>query len=110
MNYAFEMGSGALILHAKFHKDCFSHLKVIKGDTYTHRQQNYLISLLLLFQIKESRLKNLECTTVLTVTFKDTHHTASGPEPFPSKTHSATCISLQGHIVLGLQIGPCLER
>jgi hypothetical protein len=54
MKYA-EMGSVAIIY--KFHKDCFRHSKVYRGDSQTHRQHGDLISLLLFFQNKESMLK-----------------------------------------------------
>jgi hypothetical protein len=43
-------------IHTKFHEDWFSHSKVDEGDTQTHRQHGDLISLLLFFQKKESRL------------------------------------------------------
>jgi hypothetical protein len=61
MNYAVEMGPGDL--DTKFHIYCFSHSKVNTGDAHTdtqkhtHRQQGDLISLLLHFQNKKSRLK-----------------------------------------------------
>jgi hypothetical protein len=45
-------------IHIKFHRELFSHSKVDSGgDTRAHRQQGDLISLLLFFQNKESRLK-----------------------------------------------------
>jgi hypothetical protein len=44
-------------IRTKFHKDCFRHSQVNKGDTQTHRQQGDLISLLLFFENKEIRLK-----------------------------------------------------
>jgi hypothetical protein len=40
-------------IHSMLQKDCFRRLKVDKG---IHRQQGDLISLLLFFQNKESRL------------------------------------------------------
>jgi hypothetical protein len=35
MKYVAEMGSGAIILHTKFHKDWFRHLKV-NGGVHRH--------------------------------------------------------------------------
>jgi hypothetical protein len=61
MKYAVEMGSGAMI-HTKFLKDWFSHLKVDRGILIqTHRQQGDLISLLLFFQNNEGKLKKSIC-------------------------------------------------
>jgi hypothetical protein len=45
-------------IHIKFHKDLFRHSKVQMEDTYPDTQQGDLISLLLYFQNKESKLKN----------------------------------------------------
>jgi hypothetical protein len=42
-------------MHSKFQKDWFRHSKVERGGIY--RQQDDLISLLLFFQNKKSRLK-----------------------------------------------------
>jgi hypothetical protein len=59
MKYSVEMGSGAMIyIHCtRFHKDWFSHSKVDRGDSQTHRQHGDWMSLFLFFQNKESRLK-----------------------------------------------------
>jgi hypothetical protein len=59
MNYAVEMGSGALIYAPSFINIRSAIQKLIGRDTHTdtHRQQGELISLLLFFQNKESRLK-----------------------------------------------------
>jgi hypothetical protein len=53
-----------LNIHAKSHRDWFAYLKVNRGHTYTdthtahtYRQQGDLISVLLKYQNKESRLK-----------------------------------------------------
>jgi hypothetical protein len=44
--------------YMKFDKDWFKHSKVLRGaHIQIHRQEDDLISLLLLFQNKESRLK-----------------------------------------------------
>jgi hypothetical protein len=57
-------GLRCLAIHIKFHKDWFSHSKDNKGgypyrhtETHICRQKGDFISLLLLFQNKESRLK-----------------------------------------------------
>jgi hypothetical protein len=39
-------------IHSKFHKESFSHSKVDRVDTQTHRQHGVLINLLLFFQNK----------------------------------------------------------
>jgi hypothetical protein len=61
MKYAVEMGSDVMIyVHTKFHKDWFGNSKVDRRDctdAKIHRQHSDLISLLLFFQNKESRLK-----------------------------------------------------
>jgi hypothetical protein len=41
-----------------FDKDWFRHSEVGKEDSQTHRQHSDLVSLVLLFQSKEIRLKN----------------------------------------------------
>lgn len=40
MKYTIEMAPGGIIIHTRFHKDLFGHLKVVRGaDTLqTHRQ------------------------------------------------------------------------
>jgi hypothetical protein len=43
MKYAVEMGSGAMIIHTKFHKDWFRHSKVDRGDTQTHRHTDSMV-------------------------------------------------------------------
>jgi hypothetical protein len=57
MNYAFEMGAGAMIYRASFIK-IGSAIQNLIGEIHiqTHRQQGDLISLFLFFQNKESRL------------------------------------------------------
>jgi hypothetical protein len=58
MKSAAEMDSGAMIIHTEFHKDWFRHSKIEVGlHIQTHRQHGDLISLLLFFQNKESRLQ-----------------------------------------------------
>jgi hypothetical protein len=53
-------------MYTKFHKDSFRHSKLKKGDTHvdrhaeTGKEEGDLISLLLCFQNKESRLKAIE--------------------------------------------------
>jgi hypothetical protein len=37
VKYAFEMGSGVMILHTKFRKDWFKLSKVDRRDTQAHR-------------------------------------------------------------------------
>jgi hypothetical protein len=58
MRYAVEMGSDAMIYIPSFIKIGSGIQKFIgrEGDSQTHRQQGYLISLFLFFQNKESRL------------------------------------------------------
>jgi hypothetical protein len=51
------MGSGAMIYIPSFIKIGSSILKLIRQDSQTHRQHGDLISPLLFFQNKESRLK-----------------------------------------------------
>jgi hypothetical protein len=46
------------------HKDWFRHSKVGKLDTQTYRRRGELISLLLFFQKKESRLKQINFTNL----------------------------------------------
>jgi hypothetical protein len=57
MKYAVEMGSGAMIYILSFKKIGSATRNVDKEDTQTHRHHGDLISLLLFFQEKESRLK-----------------------------------------------------
>jgi hypothetical protein len=57
MKYAVEMGSGAMIYIPSFLEIGSGIQKWIEGVTQTHRQQGDLISLLLFFQNKESKLK-----------------------------------------------------
>jgi hypothetical protein len=64
MNYAVEMGSGAMIFITKFHKDWVSHSEVDRGihrhtdpDMLIQRLHGDCISLLLLSKTKTSRLK-----------------------------------------------------
>jgi hypothetical protein len=59
MKYAVEMGSGAMIYIPSFRKIGSGIQKLICGhsDTQTHRQRGDLISLLIFFQNKESRLR-----------------------------------------------------
>jgi hypothetical protein len=49
MNFVGAMGSVALEILTKFHKEWLRHLKVGKGDSQTHRQHGDLISLLSFF-------------------------------------------------------------
>jgi hypothetical protein len=63
MKYAAEMGSGAVMYIPSFIKNGSGIQKSI-GEIHIHRQHGDLISLLLSFQNKESRLK-----TGLSVTF-----------------------------------------
>jgi hypothetical protein len=51
------MGSGAMIYIPSFMKIGLNIQKLIRGNIQTHRQHGGLISLLLFFQNKESRLK-----------------------------------------------------
>jgi hypothetical protein len=64
-------------IHTKFHKDWFSHSEVNRRDSYAHRQQGNLISLLLVFQNKESRLK-IECKPLDTL--KESRTVRKGPK------------------------------
>jgi hypothetical protein len=59
MKYAVEMGSGAMIPSSI--NIASGIRKLIGGNTQTHRQHGDIISLLLFFQNKESRLKSLQC-------------------------------------------------
>jgi hypothetical protein len=54
MKYAVEMGSGAMIYIPSF-INTGSGIQKLMGDTQTHRQDEDRISLLLVFQNKESR-------------------------------------------------------
>jgi hypothetical protein len=56
MKYAVEMGSGGMIYIPRFIKFGSDIQKLIRWG-YTHRQQDDVISVLLFFQNKESRLK-----------------------------------------------------
>jgi hypothetical protein len=56
VRYAIEMGLRWHDTHTKFHKDWFSHSKVDRGGQ-THRHYGDPISLFLVFQNKERRLK-----------------------------------------------------
>jgi hypothetical protein len=57
MNYAVEMGSGAMIYIPSFMKTGSGIQKLWwKGDSHTHIEQDDLMSLLSFFQNKESRL------------------------------------------------------
>jgi hypothetical protein len=58
MNYAAEMGSGAMIYIPNLKKIGSGIQKLIEVDTQTHRQHGDRISLLLFFQNKESRQGN----------------------------------------------------
>jgi hypothetical protein len=58
MKYAVEMGSRAIIYIPSFIKIGLGIQKFIGGDSSTHRQHGDLISLLLFFHNKESRLIN----------------------------------------------------
>jgi hypothetical protein len=53
MQYAVEMGSGAMTYIPSFIKSGLGIQKLIVEDTQTHRQHGYRISLLSLFQNKE---------------------------------------------------------
>jgi hypothetical protein len=57
MNYAVEMDSGAMIYIPSFIKIGSGIRKLIRRDSKTHRPHGDLISLLLLFQNKERKLK-----------------------------------------------------
>jgi hypothetical protein len=61
------MGSGAMTLRTKFHKDWFRHSKDNGGDTqthtHTHTEQRDLISLLYFFKIRQ-KAKNLSGESV----------------------------------------------
>jgi hypothetical protein len=67
MKYAVETGSGALIYLPSFIKYGSAIQKLIKDGV--HRQHGYLISLLLFFQNKESRLKIKEWRPDLDASF-----------------------------------------
>jgi hypothetical protein len=56
LKYTVEMGSGATIYASSFIK-IGSAIQNLMRDSQTHRQRGDLISLLLFFQNKESRLK-----------------------------------------------------
>jgi hypothetical protein len=56
MKYAIEMGSRPMIYIPSFIKIGSGIRKLIGGDTQTHRQHGDFISLLLLFQNKESTM------------------------------------------------------
>jgi hypothetical protein len=61
VGYAVEMGSGAMIYVPNFIKTGSAIQKLIWGihiQMQAHRQQGDLVSLLLLFQNKESRAKS----------------------------------------------------
>jgi hypothetical protein len=60
MEYAVEMGSGAMVYIISFIKIGSSIQRLIEGDSQTHRQHGDLISLLLFFQNKENALKSKE--------------------------------------------------
>jgi hypothetical protein len=71
LNYAVEMGSGAVIYVPSFIKIGSGVQELIRGiHRHTHGQQGDLISLLLFFQNKESRLKinswcrDIACTSI----------------------------------------------
>jgi hypothetical protein len=64
MNYAVELGSGAMIYISSFMKTCYG-VQTLLGFVYTYRQQGDLISLLLFFQNKESRIKTLKKSSLL---------------------------------------------
>jgi hypothetical protein len=53
-------------IHTKFHKEWFKYSKFVREDA--HRQQSDLISLLLYFQNKESRVKSFTELAGLQVT------------------------------------------
>jgi hypothetical protein len=57
VKYAVEMGSGAVIYIPSFIKIGSGILKLMRGDSQTHRQHEDRISLLSFFQNKESMLK-----------------------------------------------------
>jgi hypothetical protein len=67
MKYTAEMGSGAMTLHAKFHKYWFRHPKVCSGRL-TDTQHGYHISLISFSQNKHSRLKIVSVMTSTTMT------------------------------------------
>jgi hypothetical protein len=64
MNYAIEMGSGAMIKIPGFIKICSAIKKLIGRDTKSYRQHGDCIGLLLFFQNKMSRLKIFNETTL----------------------------------------------
>jgi hypothetical protein len=57
MKHAAEMGSGAMIYIPSFIKIGSGTQKLIGEESQAHRQHGDLISLLLFFQITQSRLK-----------------------------------------------------
>jgi hypothetical protein len=61
MKYAVDMGSGAVIYIPSFIKTGSGIQTLIGGDTQTHRQHGDRISLLLVFQNKESGIKIKAC-------------------------------------------------
>jgi hypothetical protein len=58
-------------IHTKFHKDWFRGSKVVKGRIHiqTHRQLGDLISLLLFFKNKETRLIKMKAIALIRVMF-----------------------------------------
>jgi hypothetical protein len=60
MKYAVEMGSGAMIYIPSFIKISLGIQTFRRGDSQTHRQHGNLISLVLGFQNKESRLEIIQ--------------------------------------------------
>jgi hypothetical protein len=61
MRYAVEMGSGDMIYIPRFTKIGSGIQKLIGMDSQTHREQCNLISPLLFFQNKESRINRFTC-------------------------------------------------
>jgi hypothetical protein len=61
MKYAFEIGSGAMIYIPSFIEIGSGIQKSLGGDSLTHRQHGDLISLLLFYHNKESRIKTIIC-------------------------------------------------
>jgi hypothetical protein len=57
MKYVVVIGSGAMVYIPNYIKAGSGIQTLIRGGTQPHRQQGDLISLLLVFQNKESRLK-----------------------------------------------------
>jgi hypothetical protein len=65
MKHAAEMSSCAMRdIYTMFHKDCLRHSKVNRENSQIHRHHGDRISLLLLFQNKENRLKMKEAYKV----------------------------------------------